>query len=433
MVAGWSRPVRAWCRCLVKPWPVRLRARWICFVLTGAVSLAASRTNADFSHTFFELPTDVSLRGSAGFWEGLQLTSYASSAGGLWFTQPQGVGDGFVATFRIVGQPYDGEAGYSPGFAFVLHDDPQGIQALGEPGQGLGFASLSRSLAIVFDTAPDANSEFPGQHVAIRTRGPDTNNTAVDSLIADADLDALGFDLLDGHDHTIAIQYTAPLGDTPGELAVFIHGMVVLATPIDLRAIARPIPDGGGGIDFHDITSSGFAFVGLTSGSTSLSPPITLLDWAFVDDTAGCVPPRWYGLDWLDGAAGGKARMSVQAVGTFPLTFRWFRGTEVVQTDPEGRIQGVGTSTLHINNLGPADGGRYTCLIMSACGVVTTGEVAIFPCRSDTNRDGAVDPDDLADYIAAFFSGDPLADLDLDGELSPDDLADYIGLYFGGC
>ena len=56
-------------------------------------------------------------------------------------------------------------------------------------------------------------------------------------------------------------------------------------------------------------------------------------------------------------------------------------------------------------------------------------------CPPDFNRDGILDPDDLADYISAFFSAPPpaTADYNCDGLVDPDDLADYIGAYFAGC
>lgn len=56
-------------------------------------------------------------------------------------------------------------------------------------------------------------------------------------------------------------------------------------------------------------------------------------------------------------------------------------------------------------------------------------------CAADFNHDGNVDPDDLSDYIAAYFSTPPGAgtDWNADGNVDPDDLSDYIAVYFGGC
>ena len=53
-------------------------------------------------------------------------------------------------------------------------------------------------------------------------------------------------------------------------------------------------------------------------------------------------------------------------------------------------------------------------------------------CVADFNADGVVNPDDLADYIGAFFSvpPNPAADFNGDGGVDPDDLADFIGAFF---
>ena len=56
-------------------------------------------------------------------------------------------------------------------------------------------------------------------------------------------------------------------------------------------------------------------------------------------------------------------------------------------------------------------------------------------CSADFNGDGNLDPDDLSDYIACYFSvpACPAANINGDGQIDPDDLSDYIALYFGGC
>ncbi len=52
------------------------------------------------------------------------------------------------------------------------------------------------------------------------------------------------------------------------------------------------------------------------------------------------------------------------------------------------------------------------------------------PNPLDINFDGNVDPDDLSDFIAYFFSSDLRADFNLDNILDPDDLSDYIAGFF---
>jgi hypothetical protein len=61
--------------------------------------------------------------------------------------------------------------------------------------------------------------------------------------------------------------------------------------------------------------------------------------------------------------------------------------------------------------------------------------VGIRVCDVDFNQDGNLDPDDLSDYIACYFSLPPCsgADFNSDTNIDPDDLSDYIAAYFGGC
>lgn len=56
-------------------------------------------------------------------------------------------------------------------------------------------------------------------------------------------------------------------------------------------------------------------------------------------------------------------------------------------------------------------------------------------CPTDFNFDGTVDPDDLADYIAGYFSAPPHPRADFNGDevVDPDDLADFIAFFFAGC
>jgi len=56
-------------------------------------------------------------------------------------------------------------------------------------------------------------------------------------------------------------------------------------------------------------------------------------------------------------------------------------------------------------------------------------------CNPDFNGDGTLDPDDLADFINAFFAQppNPAADYDGSGSVDPDDLSTYITEFFAGC
>ncbi|MGD9688615.1 MAG: right-handed parallel beta-helix repeat-containing protein [Phycisphaerales bacterium] len=60
------------------------------------------------------------------------------------------------------------------------------------------------------------------------------------------------------------------------------------------------------------------------------------------------------------------------------------------------------------------------------------GAYEYLDCPADFNRDGAIDPDDLGDYINCYFAPLPCsrADFNEDGQSDPDDLGDFINAYF---
>ncbi|MGQ0629083.1 MAG: hypothetical protein ACT4PL_13420 [Phycisphaerales bacterium] len=54
-------------------------------------------------------------------------------------------------------------------------------------------------------------------------------------------------------------------------------------------------------------------------------------------------------------------------------------------------------------------------------------------CGADFNSDGITSPDDLDEFITAYFEGETRADFDDDGILSPGDLDEFITSFFGDC
>ena len=57
----------------------------------------------------------------------------------------------------------------------------------------------------------------------------------------------------------------------------------------------------------------------------------------------------------------------------------------------------------------------------------------VCPCPADFNFSETVDSQDLFDYLAAFFSADPRADLNQDGQVNSADVLDFIVDFFAGC
>jgi hypothetical protein len=55
------------------------------------------------------------------------------------------------------------------------------------------------------------------------------------------------------------------------------------------------------------------------------------------------------------------------------------------------------------------------------------------PCRADFNHSGALSVQDIFDFLAAYFSGNPTADFNTSGTITVQDLFDYLAAYFAGC
>ncbi len=119
------------------------------------------------------------------------------------------------------------------------------------------------------------------------------------------------------------------------------------------------------------------------------------------------------------------------------LSFRWRRdGQPLFDGDLDGRVSGAGTPNLVILGSRCGDSGAYDCLISDACGGFPTNPVQVrVRSRADFNGDFELTPDDLSDFISAYFSTPPGAGTDFngDGNVDPDDLSDFITLYFSGC
>jgi len=64
---------------------------------------------------------------------------------------------------------------------------------------------------------------------------------------------------------------------------------------------------------------------------------------------------------------------------------------------------------------------------------ITLNAAAPNPCTGDFNGDGTPTVQDLFDFIAAYFSGDPRADINTSGAITVQDIFDFIAAYFAGC
>jgi hypothetical protein len=140
---------------------------------------------------------------------------------------------------------------------------------------------------------------------------------------------------------------------------------------------------------------------------------------------------------------GGSAAFSVSASGGpvgSEITYQWFRSgsPSVALTNgptPWNTVIGGATSpTLTISQVHPQDGpGFYFCQATNSCGTRNSAFVFLDLCPGDFNCSGVITVQDIFDFLAAFFAGQPLADVNGVSGHSVQDIFDFLADYFAGC
>jgi len=62
-----------------------------------------------------------------------------------------------------------------------------------------------------------------------------------------------------------------------------------------------------------------------------------------------------------------------------------------------------------------------------------SGSFVVVRCAADFNGTGGVSVEDIFDYLAAYFSGDPRSDFNGEGGVSVQDVFDFLSAYFSAC
>ncbi len=112
--------------------------------------------------------------------------------------------------------------------------------------------------------------------------------------------------------------------------------------------------------------------------------------------------------------------------GSLPITLQWNRNGMALpsETGP----------TLTVNPVRQADAGSYTVTATNACGSATSDPAILtLFCPADFNCSGAASVQDIFDFLAAYFGGDPRADFNASGVISVQDIFDFLAAYFAGC
>ena len=128
----------------------------------------------------------------------------------------------------------------------------------------------------------------------------------------------------------------------------------------------------------------------------------------------------------------GSATFSVTATGTGPFTYQWRRNSILIDTSPSGNPTAA-TGTLMLTNLTAADAATFDCIVSNACGTATSNAATLRICTADFNCSGALEVQDIFQFLAAWFASDPHADFNGTDGLGVQDIFDFLAAWFGGC
>jgi PKD repeat protein len=222
-----------------------------------APSFHATTTTDGRTKITFVSPADFQLLGDATpvvtpFGEAIRLTrAGAFLRGAAWLRTKQFLAGGFQAEFHFRISP-DG-CFPADGMAFVLHNDSRGRDVIGDAGHNIGYAGISRGLAVEFDTWD--NNEFPdpnANHVAVMSNGAGALSANHATALGLANLPA-SQTLSNGTRYRVVVDYR------PGILDVFFAAG---ATPL-IRSVTTLTSVRGANL----LDANGMAWVGFTAAT----------------------------------------------------------------------------------------------------------------------------------------------------------------------
>ena len=96
-------------------------------------------------------------------------------------------------------------------------------------------------------------------------------------------------------------------------------------------------------------------------------------------------------------------------------------------------VSGALSPSITISNFKPQDAGQYYCRVTGDCGDVLSSVVTLTSCFADFNCSGATNVQDIFDFLAAWFAGNPNADFNGVGGINIQDIFDFLAAWFMGC
>lgn len=256
------------------------------FVFVGVslwgLILGAPPAFAQFNFQNFSSTAGLTLNGSAvRAGSVLRLTpATGSKAGSAWFSTQQVVSNGFTTAFQFrISNPSVPPA---DGIAFVIQNSS--LTALGNNDGGIGYAGITDSLAVEFDTFKNSENNDPdANHVAVQSCGTSAN-TAVHFGSYPNPNCTYGLRSItsptfaDGSVHTVAINYDpTPPSDSFCEGAAALTIYLDSSTPVLTACFFSE----GGLASLLGLGDSQSAWVGFTGATGVDFERQDILNWSF--------------------------------------------------------------------------------------------------------------------------------------------------------
>ena len=286
-------------------------------------------------------------------------------SGGAWYDNPINFSNDFTIFYENNFGTKDGNG--ADGMALVFKTNATAV--IGNTGGGIGYAGISNSLIVEFDTFENGDLGDPTvDHIGIMSNGV-PNHSSNSSLAGPVQASATSGNIEDGIDHNIKIVWTA----STETLEVYFDCILRLSVTKDVKTDV-----------FGGDSSVFFGFVGSTGGFSNLHQVcfnrISFVDNFNLVDTAIC------------------SGETVQLDATIPsgVTYSWSPTT------------GVSDPSIANPILSPTSTTTYTVTINDVCGDSITEDVLITINPNGTSDFTQIDP-------ICEGSGNPLISTSING------------------
>ena len=208
-----------------------------------------------------------------------------NQAGTVFYDQAVGVVGGFETTFTF--QLTNPTCGGADGMSFVLHNDEDGLSALGDTGSAMGYSyyssspagtSIANSLVVEIDTW-QSGGDISENEISVHTNG--TGDNSHNEALSLGSVTPAGIDMSDGNVHTMRINYS------PGTLDVYLDDMTTPVLSVTYDLTAGGTYSGGGSAGGLSLINGTDAYVGFTAATGGCTENHDVLSWEFGPATLG--------------------------------------------------------------------------------------------------------------------------------------------------